>query len=156
MGDLIILALYTVIPLLLLGLGFFVGRSVEKSHFRDLDLREREFAGIVQVNMKRLPPNWKASQPVLVQGQAVIASDYFKTFASQIRNLFGGEVRSLESLMVRARLEARLRMLEEAKTRGLNCICNIREETSTITKGSGKRGLMSAEVYVYGTAVNVR
>lgn len=156
MGDIIIGFIYIGMPVLLLGLGFIVGSTVEKNHIKDLDQREEVYRGIMQMNIKRVPSNWKVTQGTMVQGQAVIGGDYFKTFASQIRNLFGGEMRSLESLLVRARREARLRMLEEARAQGANCIINIREETSNIARGSRKQGITAAEIFVYGTALKVQ
>ena len=62
----------------------------------------------------------------LVQGQAVIATDYLKSFLATLRNIFGGEVKSYESLLQRARREAILRMMAEARRRGYNAVCNIR------------------------------
>ena len=144
-----------IIPILFLLMGYLIGKTVENRHFKDLERREKEFNGIMTLNIRRIPPNWRASDSILVQGQAVIASDYFKTFASQIRNLFGGEVKSLETLMARARREATLRMLAEAREHGANCVINIREGTSTIGRGSGKQGIASAEIFVYGTAIKV-
>jgi len=156
MSDLIVGAIYIILPVFLLAMGFLVGRTVESNHFKDLERREQELSGIIKLNLRHLPPNWTASDAILVKGQAVIASDYFKTFASQIRNLFGGEVKSIQTLMVRARKEAMLRMLEQARAHGANCILNMREETSTIGRGSGKQGLLSAEIFVYATAMKVQ
>ena len=66
------------------------------------------------------------------------------------RKIFGGNIRVYESLLIRARREAVLRMKAAAKARGARGIFNIKFETSTI--GGGK-GVTSVEVIVYGTAV---
>jgi len=155
MEDVIALIVYLGLPVIFLIGGYAIGKTVENRHFRDLERREEIYKRIVRMTTKRIPSNWHANDPILVQGQAVIGSDYFKTFASQIRNLFGGRVRSLETLMERARREAMLRMLEEAREHGANAVINIREETSTIGRGYGRQGLASAEIFVYGTALKV-
>lgn len=154
MGDLIVLLLYIAIPLLLLLAGLVIGGSIEAAHFRRLDAWEKQLAGIVVSDMKRLPSNWRASQPVLVAGETVIATDYFKVFSASLRNLFGGRVRSYEALVERARREAIVRMLRQARQAGANTVWNVRVETSTI---QGKQAKKSGgiEVLAYGTAMRV-
>ena len=71
----------------------------------------------------------------LVLGQAVIASDYLKRFLARLRNIFGGEMRSYETLLTRARREAILRMLDRARTMGYDAVCNVRINTATIGRG---------------------
>ena len=143
------------IPLGLLALGYAIGHHGEKKHLRLLDQREARFKDVMVTDLKHIPPNWRCTQAQLVQGQAVIASDYFKTFAAGLRNFFGGEVRSLETLMARARREAMLRMIEEAAAVGANAVWCVRLETSTIGRGHARRGLAIAEVFAYGTALRV-
>ena len=140
-----------IIFLVLLGVGFFAGRRLEKNHLRRLDAAEAELGGIFQSNLRTLPPNWRVSEPGLVAGVAVISTDYFKTVAAGLRNLFGGRVRSLETLVERARRQAVVRMVEEARARGANAVWNIRIETTTIGNSKGKPG--AVEVIAYGTAV---
>ena len=139
--------------LILITIGFTVGKARERSHFRDLERREERVKGLVRTNLKTIPENWHPVRGAYVDGQAVIASDYFKTFASSLRKLFGGELRSFETLMNRARREASLRMLEQAAAGGAQAVWNIRIETSTIARGQGKKGIATAEVHVYGTAL---
>ena len=43
-----------------------------------------------------------------------LVCDYLKNFLSRIRNIFGGEMKSYRTLMVRARREALLRIVEQA------------------------------------------
>ena len=43
---------------------------------------------------------------VLVAGSVVISEDYFKRIVSSLQSLFGGRLRSYESLVDRARREA--------------------------------------------------
>jgi len=100
--------------------------------------------------MRQLPRNLKVKDGFLVAGSVVIATDYFKVFAAGLRGLFGGELRTYRSLMSRARREALVRMLEQAKQAGAQAVWNVRFETSTI---EGKRRAGGAEVLAYGTAL---
>jgi len=154
MDEVIPILLYTVLPLLLLVAGLVIGSSIESAHLRRLAVRENELAGILVSAMKWLPENWQASEPALVVGEVVIATDYFKIFVAALRNLFGGRVRSYEILVERARREATVRMLEEARRAGANVVWNVRIETATIQgKQQGKSG--GVEVMAYGTAMKV-
>ncbi|MCH8275801.1 MAG: heavy metal-binding domain-containing protein [Armatimonadetes bacterium] len=141
----------------LLALGFVVGTLRENAHFRSLEAREKTYSGIMVTDLRTLPANWNADQGTLVQGEVVIASDYFKGFAASLRNLVGGRVGVYEKLMDRARREAMLRMLYQARVAGANVVWNIRYETSTVGRGpsGGSSGAPMAEVFVYGTAYRV-
>lgn len=136
----------------LLLVGFFVGAAVERSHLRDLDTRETRSAGILRVNLLRLPSNWRSESAGLVVGQVVVSSDYFKTFRMRVRNVFGGESRAMVTLMTRARREAVLRMVEEAAAAGANAVWNVRIDTSEI---GGAKGAIMVEAFAYGTALKV-
>ena len=136
----------------LLILGLVIGSTVESAHFRRLALREQALSHIAVSDLRRLPPNWQASEATLVTGEAVIATDYFKVFVASLRNLFGGRVRSYETLVERARREAIVRMVEQAQAAGANVVWNVRLETATIQgKQQGKSG--GIEVLAYGTAI---
>ena len=87
--------------------------------------------------------------------EVVIASDYFKTFAASLRKLVGGELRTYESLMERARREALLRMLESARRLGANCVLNVRFSTSNIGTARRRQAAAMVEVYAYGTALHL-
>jgi uncharacterized protein YbjQ (UPF0145 family) len=147
------LFVYLIPPVALLALGYFWGTAMESSHLRDLSRREHAFRHIGITNLKRPAGGGNILHAEFVNGQSVIASDYFKTFLAGIRQLFGGRMRSFETLLMRARREALLRLIEEADRMGANEVCNVRFETSRIGNGSGNRGLPSAEVHAYGTAI---
>lgn len=100
------------------------------------------------LDVKHPPPGIQAGGATLVMGEVVIAADYFKTFAAGIRNLIGGEVRTYQTLLTRARREAKLRMIDEAQALGSELVINVRFEWSTV----GPR-LPSAEIFCYGTAI---
>ena len=63
---------------------------------------------------KTMKDSFDKNSPILrtrlVQGSAVISIDYFKRMLAALRNIVGGEVKSYETLVDRARREATLRM----------------------------------------------
>ena len=130
--------------------GLIVGKITELRHLRRLAARDGELSDVIRCNLKKLPRGLEVKESFLVMGSAVIATDYFKTLAAGLRNIFGGEIKSYRTLMNRARREAVVRMLEEAKGRGAGLVWNVRFETSTI---QGKRRPGGVEVLAYGTAV---
>jgi len=149
------LIIQLVIFLLLLGVGLFVGRAREKKHFNMLAEKERELSSIMISDLKTIPVDWQVEKSFLVIGSTVVATDYFKTVSASLRNLFGGEMRSLGTLMERGRREAMVRMLEAAKAKGAGAVWNIRLETASIT-GKRKNQFGGIEVIAYGTAMKMR
>ena len=141
-----------IIPLSFVLVCFLIGKGIELHHFKKLAEREQQLSGIIVTNLKTIPPQYENAQPILVMGSAVIATDYFKVFAAELRKLFGGEMKSYVTLMERARREAMLRMLEQAAGQGASAVWNIRYETST-THGQQKRRPGGVEVLAYGTAL---
>ena len=139
----------------LLVLGFLVGSVRERRHFASLTRRELQFTDIGIVNLKRVSHPEQVRNACLVTGDAVIANDYFKGFASALKKLIGGELRAYETLMERARREATLRMLQQARDIGACEVWNVRYETSNIMSGSGRRRNpgVCVEVFAFGTAV---
>lgn len=140
------------IPLFFVLVCFLVGKGIELHHFKKLAERERYFSDIIVTNLKTIPCQYAKAQPFLVMGSAVIATDYFKVIAAGLRTLFGGEMKSYVTLMERARREAVLRMLEQARKQGASAVWNIRYETST-THGHHRKKPGGVEILVYGTAL---
>ena len=91
------------------------------------------FPGDQQDGLERAEVDLEA---LLVIGQVVIATDYYKTFVTQLRNLVGGEMKSAMSLMSRARREAMVRLLEQARTRGATEVWNVRLQFTSISPTS--------------------
>lgn len=153
MGELIGLAFAGVLLLL----GLTAGRFAERRHFARIEARERDIAGVVVVTDLRAFPGGVApgSVPRLVSGEAVISSDYFKTFVAGLKKIVGGELRSLESLMNRARREAILRLIEQARAQGCDTICNVRIEGFDVAGASAKannKAMVMVCVLATGTA----
>ncbi len=139
----------------LLVFGFTVGTLVERAHFKRLASREAALTDMMVTNLRTLPSDCDAGIVGLVTGEVVIASDYFKTFAASLRKLIGGELRTFESLMSRARREALVRMLESARRMGSNGVANVRFATSNIGSMGRRRAAAMVEMYAYGTAIRV-
>lgn len=138
--------------LLLLLLGYVFGRLAEARHYRSLARREAALSNVLLISCRTIPKNLSVCETALVTGNVVISVDYYKRFLAMIRLLFGGRLRSYESLIERARREAVLRLQEQARARGAKMVFNIRLETASISKShSGAVG--SLEVLAYGTAV---
>ncbi len=140
MDDSIALIVNIGIVLFLLGLGYFVGHRREQKHCANLDEREQQLAGMFISQLKSYPGFATGpSPPSLLVGEAVIATDYFKSFLAKLRNIFGGEVRSYQTLLNRARREALLRLLEQARDQGYNAVGNVRYQSADVGGNSTMR-----------------
>jgi len=141
--------------LTLIVLGYVAGTLVEKRHYRSIHEREKAFLDLPAVTMKTVYyPDDKITSAELVYGSAVISIDYFKRILAALRNIFGGTVKSYESLIDRARREALLRMKEMAP--GATVIVNVRIETATIGRKANRKGVGCLEAIAYGTAVTLK
>lgn len=141
-----------IIFLVLLALGYFVGRWKERAHFKSIREREAQYADVLAFAV-RFPPDVVTPQDCrLVAGSVVISSDYFKQFVAGLRTLIGGRLSSYESLLDRARREATLRMKEEAHRFGSKLVINVKVESTTVS-GGARKGLPAMEVIAYGTAL---
>ncbi len=131
--------------------GYVVGRYLERRNYRSIEERERDLINLITTSSKHpigeIPSEVRAE---LVKGACVISPDYFKQFVARLRMLFGGNVRSYETLVDRARREAVLRLKESCTDS--RQILNLRIETSSITKGRANQ-LGSIEVLTYATAL---
>ncbi len=144
----------TLIPFVLIGLGYVVGHWREQVHLKSLLVREDALSHITVTDLKTIADPETASSGCLVMGEAVIATDYFKSIATKLRNLIGGEMKSMQSLVDRARREAMVRMLEQADRAGATEVHNVRLETSNIRSAtSKKKAAISVEMLAFGTAI---
>jgi uncharacterized protein YbjQ (UPF0145 family) len=135
----------------LLALGYFFGRYAEKKHYKSILERERHWLRLPTTSGKYvLEDDREIDRSHLVNGSMVVSVDYFKRILAKLRNIFGGSVRSYETLIDRARREAVLRLKESCPE--ADQVINLRIETSSITKGR-RRQVGSVEVLAYGTAI---
>jgi len=143
-----------VIFLVLAILGYSAGTWAEKRHYRSINKREKELIKLAVVTAEGSFPPERIANATLVSGSVVVSIDYFKRLLAILRNIFGGRVKSYESLVDRARREAILRMKESAKELGANMIINMRLETATIGRSANKKkSVGSVEAIAYGTAI---
>jgi uncharacterized protein YbjQ (UPF0145 family) len=141
-----------IIFLLLLTLGYFVGRWNERTQYVSIRLREAQCANVLTF-ATRTPPDVVTRQDCrLVSGSVVISSDYFKQFVAGLRTLIGGRLTSYESLFDRARREAILRLKEDAQRFGSTLVVNLKVETTSVSGGT-RRGMPAMEIMAYGTAL---
>lgn len=145
------LIIYLLITIVLLSIGYFIGKDIERKHFMSILQRERDLSHIVAFSAKKVPDTF--SNQFLVKGSVVVSSDYFKQFMSAWRMFFGGRMQSYETMLERARREAVLRMKQEAEYGNANAIFNVKLETSVLSDQSSQNGAIGVvEILAYGTA----
>jgi len=145
-------------PTLMVIVALVTGSIVEHNHQKSLDEREARLRlGVTNFEPGEFPPG-AVVLCSYVDGQAVIAADRFKMWLGNLLSIFGGELKTLTSVMARARREAILRMLERAEELGADQVWNVRIETSNIGRGDERRRQLTtmAEVHAYGTAIKLR
>ncbi len=148
---LIIQLLLFIGPLVLFGL--IIGRTVEKRHFRRLENFEAAHQDFLVTQIKSFPSaHITEPAPSLLVAEVVIASDYLKSWFAQWRNLFGGEVRSFQTLQTRAKREAVVRLTQSAIDQGFNAMCNVRIEAVDVGGALTKRKTPMAAVMATATA----
>ncbi len=133
-------------------LGYTFGRMAESRHYKSIIKREKESSDLLLIASKKVPEDMDFAESFLVSGNVVVSVDYFKRFLASLRNIFGGRVKSFESLVDRGRREAILRMKQQAKAKDADMIFNIKLETASISKGA-ENSIGSIEVLAYGTAL---
>ncbi|WLF83226.1 YbjQ family protein [Moraxella sp. ZY210820] len=151
--DWLVIFIKFILPLILLVVAYFIGNHLEKKHYASILEREKALRHIIVVSVKRPPAEFREQR--LVKGSVVVSSDYFRRLLAWLANFLGGNVRTYETLLDRARREAILRMKEEAHRQGANVIFNLKLETSSLDdinspQNSGAVG--TVEVLAYGTA----
>ena len=138
-------------------IGYIFGNLAEKRHFRSIIKREKLLLRVPAMTTKTVPSHLTHCRTFLVSGNTVVSIDFFKKFVAGLRALFGGRIRSYESLLDRARREAVLRMKESTIRKGGKVVVNVRIETASINKSTkGRYTVGSVEVVAYGTAIAPR
>ena len=138
------------LPLLLLILGYAIGRIAETRHYASIREREAALLGVPALTSRHLENDRPIEWSRMSVGSVVVSVDYYKRFLSAFRMLFGGEMHSYSSLIDRGRREAILRMKEACPDADVYINCRL--ETSSISKGQGN-SLGSVEVIAYATGV---
>ncbi len=139
-------------PIILIALGFMIGKTIESRHYRRLNEREAR-GGPVLTNLKILPDGHRPQEMKFCIGGVVIASDYFKTFGAKLKSLVGGRLRTLETMLERGRREAMCRLRDQAEEFGADFVISVRLETAVIMRNRQGKIYPAAEVIAYGTAI---
>ena len=134
--------------------GLIIGRTVEKRHFAKLDAHDLANRDFLVTNLKDFPMAASDTlDPTIVISEVVIGSDYLKSFLAAWRRIFGGEIRSLQSLQTRAKREAVVRLVDQARQQGFNAICNLRLNSADISGATkSKKSMPIASVIATATA----
>lgn len=82
----------------------------------------------------------------LVQGSTIQTKDIGRDLGQMLKTIVGGELKSYNDMMNKAREIATNRMIEEAEKLGADAVINIRYASAAVMQGA-------AEVLAYGTAV---
>lgn len=144
-------------PVLLLILAYIIGSRIEKRHMKNIQQREAEYRNMPVVSFDTMPADWQADACSMVGGSVVISLDYFKRVIAGLRGLIGGRITTYEPLLERARREAILRMIEDARSSGYDAIFNVRLETSRLANSTGDgKGTAGVEMLAFGTAVRLK
>ncbi len=104
---------------------------------------------MIVTNIEYIPNREIVRHFGVVSGSTVRAKHVGRDIAASLKNIFGGELKGYTELLSEAREEAIERMKLQAESLGANAILNVRFSTSSVAAGA-------AELYVYGTAVEVR
>ena len=148
----VMLVVYVVLPLLFLGGTWLTQHMIVRSRRKYLSEREAYYRDrIPMTNLKRFPDG-NCSSSSLVTGSAVIAGNYFISFVSMFKHLFGGELKGYTGMCADARRLALVRMLQDAEAIGADAVCNVRFETSTINSAEQRQKTAGVELIAYGTA----
>jgi uncharacterized protein YbjQ (UPF0145 family) len=143
--------------ILFIGLGLFVGGWNERRHYDSIRRREQEMSDMLVTDLRSMPFSFAQGAPSLVIAEVAIGSDYLKSFLSSLRKIFGGEMKSYLTLADRARREAKLRIMEQARRQGYNAVANVRYYSADVggnASGAGKMPLVT--VIACGTAYHAR
>lgn len=143
----------TIVLLCLLIIGYLSGRYFEKKHFKSIEEREKKYSHIPVITGEWKSQLKDGEEGFFVGEGLVVASDYFKTFSAMLISIFGGRLKSYESLFDRGRREAILRLLESAESQGAYKIVNLRIETSNINAANKNQGMPCVELFAYATAL---
>ncbi len=144
------------ITLFVLLVGYFVGSTLERNHFKSIRNRERASRRMMVLTIEDIPSDWQSQDAGLVTGNAVVSLDYFKRFLAGIRAIFGGRIKSYEPLLDRARREAVLRMKQAALDKGYTAVINMRMETSRLASATKKgKSTAGVEILAFGTGVKL-
>jgi uncharacterized protein YbjQ (UPF0145 family) len=104
---------------------------------------------MILTNLETVPGRSIVKHFGLVSGSTVRAKHVGKDIMASFKNIVGGELKGYTELLQDSRKQATDRMILQARQLGANAVINIRFATSAVAQGA-------AELYVYGTAVQIK
>lgn len=154
METVLILLIQLGLPLLFLGFAFFLGNWVAKRHDLELARRGEKVTHIACSDFSDLrAADPRAAPPALITAEITMGIDHFRGFLGKLKNIIGGEVKSYQKTLDRARREALMQLMEAALAAGHNRIANLRMEFVDISGNANlaKKASM-VTILAYGTA----
>ena len=118
------------------------------AHVENHYVTTKDGAKMILTNIESVPGKTIVEHFGVVSGSTIRAKHVGKDIMASFKNLVGGELKAYTQLLQESRQEAVDRMIAEARQLGANAIVNVRFSTSSVAAGA-------AELYAYGTAVNV-
>ena len=135
-------------PIILLLIGWSVGRVKIRNHRAHLKRSENQLQTIRLHNVKYRPVD--TQQPVdayMLTSSIVLSIDIFQRFLAGFRGFLGGEHNNYTDLLDRGRRDALLRLQAQAQKLGAQDIYNIKIQSAS---SGASRGI---EILAYGTAI---
>ncbi len=154
LGRIVNLVMFGIFALVLL-FAFGAGALMERAHLKRLAAREAAVAGVPVNNLRTLPEGAVAGEIVIAD--VVLSVDYFRSWISNLKKIIGGRLGAYERLLDRARREGTLRVIEAARAKGYDGVCNIRYDTSDIGVSQKKKQVVAqGAILVWGTAYRLK
>ncbi len=140
--------------ILLIVIGYpFVAYYIMRERWKKLRGKARKLRSQFIIHTMKEPVT-SGGNTVVIIGNAVVAPDPLTLFFSKWRHLFGGSMGALTMFAERARLEAEVRMLEQARKKGVREIACVRYSTSDLGgKSSGEGAMFNGEYLCYATGI---
>lgn len=144
-------------PLLFLAVAFFAGNFIGSRHEKRLAERQKTVSHIRTTDLNRFNNPDHAILANLFTAEVTLGIDHFRGFLGSLKNIFGGEVRSYQKTLDRARREALMQVVEQAHQAGYNAVANIRLEFVDISgKANMVRRASMVTIIAYGTGYQTR
>jgi uncharacterized protein YbjQ (UPF0145 family) len=148
--------LQVAVPAVLFVATYFSGRAMETRHDRLLSAGEDRNEDMIVMTIEDYPSEWQVERVNVVIGSVVVSHDYYRRVVGVLRKVVGGRLKVYEPLLARARREALLRMMNNARAQGFHHVVNVRLETARLANSRrGGKGTAGVEVVAYGTALEL-
>lgn len=140
------------LPLLILAVAFFAGNVISSRHDKQLRERQQQVGHIRTTDLNRFYKPDSGIQAQMFTAEVTLGIDHFRGFLGSLKCIFGGQIRSYQKTLDRARREALMQVVEQAAATGYNAVANLRLEFVDI---SGKANMVKrasmVTIIAYGT-----